>query len=338
MYTLDKQFCVSGREGQAWWTQVKNLLGMHDLNKAIACDPYHFKTPEDIAHLLADACVIAMSDCRKGFGHQQLDEALSFLTTFHTELGRFCYTVMLFGATVVGDVFQCKLDECFGKIKQVIIIADDTMILGYKSDHSDHDHAFTTLLQIEKKCNVKLNYDKLQYKQNKVEFFGKTYTTSGCKPSKDKVAAITYMPSPTNKKQVQSFIGMFNYFAKFSLRLSVHAESIRELAKDKVPFNWGPEHQQAFVHMKKEIASTPVLTYYNPKKQTTLQTEASIKGLSACLLQDSKPMCFASKALINAQKGYVVIEWESLAMAWTMENFHHFLDASHFYLKLTKTA
>ena len=29
------------------------------------------------------------------------------------------------------------------------------------------------------KCNVKLNYEKLQYKQDEVEFFGETYTTSG---------------------------------------------------------------------------------------------------------------------------------------------------------------
>ena len=134
---------------------------------------------------------------------------------------------MPFGATVVGDVFQCMLDECLGKIDQVIIIADDIMIVGYKPDHSDHGQAFTTLLQTAKKCNVKLNYDKLQYKQNEVEFFGETYTTSGHKPSKDKVAAITSMWSPTNKKQAQSFIGMINYLAKFSLRLSELAEPIR---------------------------------------------------------------------------------------------------------------
>ena len=39
---------------------------------------------------------------------------------------------MPFGARVAGDVFKCKLDECFGKIKQVIINADDIMIVGYK--------------------------------------------------------------------------------------------------------------------------------------------------------------------------------------------------------------
>ena len=67
--------------------------------------------------------------------------------------------------------------------------------------------------------------------QNEVEFFGVTYTTSGNKLSRDKVAVITSMPSPTNKKQVQSFIGMINYLSKFSPRLSELAEPIRELAK-----------------------------------------------------------------------------------------------------------
>ena len=71
---------------------------------------------------------------------------------------------MPFGATVAGDVLQRKLDECFSKLKQVIIIADDIMVVGYKPDHSDHCQAFS-LLQTAQKCNVKLNFDKLQYKQ-----------------------------------------------------------------------------------------------------------------------------------------------------------------------------
>ena len=111
------------------------------------CEPFHLKMPDDIAHLLAEACIITMCDCRKGFWHQQLDEVSSFLTTFNSELSRFHYTVMPFGATVASDVFQCMLGECFGKIKEVTIITDNIMIVGYKPDHSDHGQAFTNLLK-----------------------------------------------------------------------------------------------------------------------------------------------------------------------------------------------
>ena len=141
------------------------------------------------------------------------------------------------------------------------------------------------------------------------------------------------MPAPTCKKQVQSFIGMINYLSKFSARVSELVEPIGELCKDKVPFNRGPEHQEAFKLIKREIAAAPILAYYKPRKQTVLQTDASIKGLGACLLQDQKPVYFASKALPEVQRGHVVIEFESLAVAWEMEKFHHFLYASHIILE-----
>ena len=108
-------------------------------------------------------------------------------------------------------------------------------------------------LATARKSNICLNYDKLAYKKKEVEFFGETYTTDGRKPAQSKVTAIVEMPPPTSKKQVQSFIGMINYLSKFSARLSELAELIRELCKDKVPFNWGPEHQAAFKLMKREI-------------------------------------------------------------------------------------
>ena len=141
------------------------------------------------------------------------------------------------------------------------------------------------------------------------------------------------MPAPNCKKQVQSFVGMINYLSKFSVCLSELPEPIRELSKEKVPFNWGPEHQSNFVQMKQEIVSAPVLAYYNPKKQTVLQTDASIKGLEACLLQDENHVYFVSKAFTDTQKGNIAIELEPLAVAWAMEKFHHFLYASHFILE-----
>ena len=38
-----------------------------NLNKAIIREPYHFRTPEDIAHLLADSCIMTVYDCKKGY-------------------------------------------------------------------------------------------------------------------------------------------------------------------------------------------------------------------------------------------------------------------------------
>ena len=57
---------------------------------------------------------------------------------------------MPFGATVA-DVFQCKLDECFSHIPNVIAIADDIMVGGKQPNHKDHDQVLTTLLETARK-------------------------------------------------------------------------------------------------------------------------------------------------------------------------------------------
>ena len=201
--------------------------------KTVIREPYYFETLEDIAYLIADSCVMTVCNCKEGYWHQELDEPSSFLTTFNIELGRFRYTVMPFGITVSGDVFQQKLDQCFGHIKNVIVIADDIMVVGKKQNHRDHDLAITILLQTIRRCNVCINYDKLQCKNTEVDFFGETYMTSGCKPPQTKVSAITSMPEPSCKKQVQSFFGMVNYLSKFSARLSELAELSQSLPKTR---------------------------------------------------------------------------------------------------------
>ena len=77
-----------------------------NLNKAVVHEPYHFKTPEDITHLIVNSCITMVCDCKKGYWHQELDEASSFLTTFNAELERLWYTAMPFGITVAGHIFQ----------------------------------------------------------------------------------------------------------------------------------------------------------------------------------------------------------------------------------------
>ena len=64
-----------------------------------------------------------------------------------------------------------------------------------------------------------------------------------------------------------------------------------------------------------------------------IQTDAFIKGLGACLLQDGKPVYYASRAISKAEKNYVAIELESLAIAWAFEKLHHFIYGKKFKLQ-----
>ena len=63
-----------------------------------------------------------------------------------------------------------------------------------------------------------------------------------------------------------------------------------------------------------------------PDAETTIQTDASLKGLGAVLLQDGQPVCYASKALTEVeQQRYSNIEREALGVVLGLERFHYFI-------------
>ena len=56
-----------------------------------------------------------------------------------------------------------------------------------------------------------------------------------------------------------------------------------------------------------------------------LQCDASLKGLGACILQDGKPITFASKSLMDTKTRYANIKWELLAIVFGCKKFHTYL-------------
>ena len=311
--------------------KLRICLDPSNLNKAVIREPYKYIVPDELSSKLATA--ITVVDCSKGYWHEELTEESSLLTTFNCSLGRYRFTRMPFGVSVAGDVFQRKLDECIGDIRNVYCIADDIMVVGYEEDHSDHDKALTNLFQRAEKCNLKFNLDKIQYKQKEVSFFGETYTTTGRKPDPGKVEAIRTMKQPENKKELQSFLGLCQYLTKFTPELASLSKPLRFLTRKNAIFEWTQQHTRAFERIKETLTKEQELAHFDPEKETVIQTNASIKGLGACLLQEGKPVYYTSRAIAEAENNYVAIELESLAVAWAFEKLHHFIYGKKFKLQ-----
>ena len=156
--------------------KLRICLDPMPLNKAIMHEPYITHTPDDAYHKLADAKYITVIDFKKSFWQFVLDEESSYITTFNTPFGCYCYLRIPFGTNVSGDC----IDSIYGKLDNVIGIADDLLIWGNEEDGSDHDRTFQSVLETTCKNNFKLNIAKIQYCQMKVTFFGETYTVEGC--------------------------------------------------------------------------------------------------------------------------------------------------------------
>ena len=51
-----------------------------------------------------------------------------------------------------------------------------------------------------------------------------------------------------------------------------------------------------------ENSNVKALPYFNINTETTLQTDASKKGLGECLIQNGKVVCYASRALTKTEE------------------------------------
>ena len=67
------------------------------------------------------------------------------------------------------------------------------------------------------------------------------------------------------------------------------------------------------------------LFHYDVTRLVEIQVDASLHRLGAALVQDGKPVAFASKALTTTEQCYANIERELLAIICGVEQFHTFV-------------
>ena len=124
---------------------------------------------------------------------------------------------------------------------------------------------------------LKLNPKKLQFKTTECESFGHTLTPVGMKIDEKKVEAVKQMQAPKDKKGLQSFQGMVDYLKRHSAELTRLFQSLKPLLRENMEWSWDSIHQEAFDAIKEELTRTPVVTYFNPKAEHFIQTDASMK-------------------------------------------------------------
>ena len=167
------------------------------------------------------------------------------------------------------------------------------------------------LIALLQRCQgkgVKLNREKLQLRLKEVAYMGHVLSADGLQPDPQKVKAIREMPTPTDKRSIQRLLGMTNYLHKFAPRLSEITTPLRELTKKDNGFLWDDQvHGAALEETKKILPTTPILKYFDPGATPTLQCDASMRGLGACLMQDGHLVAYASRSLTPTEVQYAIV-------------------------------
>jgi hypothetical protein len=308
---------------------IRLCIDPKPLNKALLRNHHLMPTLEDVLPDLTNAKVFSAVDASHAFWHVELDDESSKLTVFETPFGRYRWRRLCFGISVAPEEFQSRLQSELAGLKGIKIIADDILIYGSGETTEeatiDHDKNLRALFDRARLCGLKLNLKKLQLRVQTLAYMGHTLSPSGIQADKSKIIAIQQLPAPADIRGVQRLLGMATYLAKFVPNFSELTAPIRMLLDSKNEFKWTDVQEAAFEKLKALLSSETVLQFYDIEKPVIVQCDSSQNGLGCVLLQDDKPIAFASRALTKTETAYCQMEKELLAIVFAMERFHTYV-------------
>lgn len=307
--------------------QLRICLDPKALNDAIRRPHYPMPTLDDVTSQLAGCQYFSLVDITHAYWSIRLDEESSYLTTFSTPFSRYKFERLPYGLCCSQDIFCQKVDEIFGDMTGVKAIVDDILIYGRTK--AEHDKNLKAVLDRARDKGIRFNADKCRIGLSEIPYFGHIVTSSGLKPDAAKIEAIGKIETPKNRAELETFLGMVTYLQKFAPNLAEITSPLRGLLKKDIEFVWDHAQIDAFVKVKQVITKSPVLAYFDSQKPLYIECDASMNGVGAAIMQDGRPVAYASKTLTQTERNYANIEREMLAIVFACQRFHQYIYGRH---------
>ncbi|XP_045458516.1 uncharacterized protein K02A2.6-like [Melitaea cinxia] len=302
---------------------IRICLDPRELNKAVQRSHFQLPTVSELASRLHGARFFSVLDATAGFWTVALDDESADLCTFSTPFGRYQFLRLPFGINCASEVFHGKLKQFLEDLDGVENYIDDIIVWGETKEI--HDNRLKALLDRARQINLKFNKDKCRFFVEEVKYLGHVFNVNGMRPDSEKIKAIKEMQVPKDRKDLERFLGAVNFLSKFIPNHSEIAVLLTNLLKKDNSWRWEDSERNAFDNLKKAVTSSSVLALYNPTQPIVMSVDASRNALGAVLLQNGRPVEFASCTLTDAQKRYAQIEKEMLAIVFACERFHQYI-------------
>ena len=213
-------------------------------------------------------------------------------------------------------------ESIFGDIQNVYVIADDIIIAA--ENEEEHDKIFVQVLERARSQGIKFKKEKIQYKVKEVKYMGNIISSDGMKPDPAKINAIVNMQRPESLESLRRLLGLVKYLSHYIPGESDITAPLRDLLKEQTR-SCLEKHEDAWNEIKSVLIKQPVLQFYDVNKDIIVQADGSSTSLGAVLIQDEKPVAYASRALTKTECNHAQIEKEPLSIAYGIRKFEKYI-------------
>lgn len=321
---------------------IRFCVDYRKLNSLTQKDVYPLPRIETCLDTLSGAVWFSTFDLRSGFHQVKVHPRDVNKTTFTCHRGTFRFPRMPFGLCNAPATFQRLIDTVLMGLNFDICLAYLDDIIVFSRDMQGHLARLEQLFQRLREAHLKLKPSKCNVFQRRVSFLGYTVSGEGISTDPSKIDAVKNWPTPTNLRQSRAFVGLCQYYRRFVPKFSEIAAPLHALTKKGAAFNWTPECQTAFDHLKASLIGADVLALPDDEGQFILDTDASDSAIGAVLSQvqngEERPVCYASQLYDKHQRNYNVTRKELLALVTFVKKFRQYLLGRHFVIRTDHAA
>ena len=224
------------------------------------------------------------------------------------------------------------LDQILGDILHCFVYVNNLLITS--PDAKSHVCQVFDRLRLH---GLSINLAKCKFAKPEVEYLGMRVSSKRCVPLQKHIEVISTFPPPVDKKRLQRFLGILNFYRRFKKGAAGILAPLTEGLKGKVlTISWMLEMNQAYAAAKFLLSSLPTLVHPDPSPKVSLDVDSSGSHVGAVLQQDIAgfwaPLAFYSKKLSSAETKYSAFNRELFAAYSALRHFRFLLEGKEFFL------
>ena len=326
------------------WSSPCLLVDKQDKTKRVVIDYRRVnqrtrKEPFSLAHIdtllarIATGIYFSVLDFKAGFQQVLMDPKIAQYFAFSTSKSHYEPRVMQFVMKNAPLHFSKLMHLLLGDLTFVVIFIDDLVI--FTSSFEEHMRALKIIFYRIRKAKLKLNGKKCKWLCKRIEYLGYIIEDNFIRMSKDKVDKIVNRIAPKSVKDVQTYMGLINYYRKFIKDFAGITSCITDLLKKGTVFSWSDECNASFNNLKRILTSTPILRLPDYNKPYIMDVDSSNVAVGAVLSQlddegKEYAVYFASRTLKKAELNYTISEKECLAVVFGLLKFRTYIFGREF--------